>query len=140
MRFDKSPSGANSISLSMDEATGTRVYFDEHIDGTGEISIVMSDDRFIELRDTLNRLYPLEDTTPTVTLPEAQGMYLTQDRRVVFKNYYDDWSLVGFNSSVVKGFWDGRTYTKDLKSIVSNLGIDAFPLIPVSAKPSKDGD
>lgn len=140
MRFYKSPSGANSISLSMDEATGTRVHFDEHIDGTGEISIVMSDDRFIELRDTLNRRYPLEDTTPTVTLPEAQGMYLTQDRRVVFKDCDDDWSLVGFNSNAVEGFWDGRTYTKDLKSIVSNLGIDAFPLIPVSAKPSKDGD
>lgn len=140
MRFDKSPSGVNSISLSMDEATGTRVYFDEHIDGTGEISIVMSDDRFIELRDTLNRLYPLEDTTPTVTLPEAQGMYLTQDRRVVFKDCDDNWSLLGFNDSAVEGFWDGRTYTKDVKSIVSNLGIDAFPLIPVSAKPSKAGD
>lgn len=140
MRFDKSPSGVNSISLSMDETTGTRIYFDEHIDGTGEISIVMSDDMFIELRDTLNRLYPLKDTTPTVTLPEAQGMYLTQDRRVVFKDCDDDWSLVGFNSNAVEGFWDGRTYTKDLKSIVSNLGIDAFPLIPVSAKPSKDGD
>lgn len=140
MRFDKSPSGANSISLSMDEATGTRIRFDEHIDGTGEISIVMSDDRFIELRDTLNRSYPLEDTTPTVTLPEAQGMYLTQDRRVVFKDCDDDWSLIGFNSSPVEGFWDGLTYTKNLKSIVSNLGIDSFPLIPVSAKPSKAGD
>ena len=57
MRFDKSPSGANSISISMDEAMGTRVYFDERIDNTGEINIVMSDDRFIELRDILNRLY-----------------------------------------------------------------------------------
>lgn len=140
MRFDKSPSGANSIYISMDEAMGTRVYFDERIDNTGEINIVMSDDRFIELRDTLNRLYPLEDTTPTVMLPEARGMYLTQDRRVVFKDSDDDWSLLGFNDSAVEGFWDGRTYTKDLKSIVSNLGIDAFPLIPVSAKPSKAGD
>ena len=75
-----------------------------------------------------------------MTLPEAQGLYLTQDRRVVFKDCDDDWSLVGFNSSVVECFWDGLTYTKDLKSIVSNLGIDAFPLIPVSAKPSKAGD
>lgn len=140
MRFDKSPSGANSIYLSMDEAIGTRIYFDERIDGTGEINIVMSDDMFIELRDTLNRLYPLEDATPTVMLPEARGMYLTQDRRVVFKDSDDDWSLLGFNSSPVEGFWDGRTYTKDLKSIVSNLGIDAFPLIPVGAKPSKAGD
>lgn len=140
MRFDKSPSGANSISLSMDEAMGTRVYFDEHIDGTGEISIVMSDDRFIELRDTLNRIYPLEDTTPTVTLPESQGMYLTQDRRVVFKDCDDDWSLRGFDGGAVEGFWGGITYTEDLKTIVSNLGIDAFPLIPLSAKPSKAGD
>lgn len=140
MRFDKSPSGANSICLSMDEVMGARVYLDERIDHTGEINIVMSDDRFIELRDTLNRLFPLEDTTPTVMFPEARGMYLTQDRRVVFKDSDDDWSLIGFNDSAVEGFWNGRTYTKDMKSIVSNLGIDAFPLIPVSAKPSKAGD
>ena len=55
-------------------------------------------------------------------------------------NFRCDRSLLGFNDSAVEGFWDGRTYTKDLKSIVSNLGIDAFPLIPVGAKPSKAGD
>ena len=140
MRFYKSPSGANSIYLTMDESLGTYVYFDDRIANTGAINIVMSDDKFIELRDTLNRLFPLEDTTPTVMFPEARGMYLTQDRRVVFKDCDDDWSLLGFNDSAVEGFWDGRTYTKDVKSIVSNLGIDAFPLIPVSAKPSKAGD
>lgn len=100
-----------------------------------ETRIRMLKDTVQRLNDRLHAL-----TTPTVTLPEARGMYLTQDRRVVFKDCDDDWSLLGFNDSAVEGFWDGFTYTKDLKSIVSNLGIDAFPLIPVSAKPSKDGD
>lgn len=79
-------------------------------------------------------------TTPTPELPDKPGYYLTQQNRLLLKDEEGDWSARGLDGSAVDEFWDGRTYTKDLKYIVSTLGDDAFPLIPVGAKPSKAGD
>lgn len=145
MRFDKSPSGANSISLSMGEAMGTRVYFDERIDHTGEINIVMSDDRFIELRDTLNRLYPpIVDAASLcmVKPPDEPGYYLTRQNRLLLKDEEGDWSARGLDGTPVDYFWeDEYAFTRDSTVIVSTLGVDAFPLIPVDVKRlSKAGD
>lgn len=145
MRFDKSPRGSNSISLSMDEAIGTRVYFDERIDNTGEINIVMSDDKFIELRDTLNRLYPPTVDAASlcmVKLPDEPGYYLTQQNRLLLKDEEGDWSARGLDGAPVDYFWeDEQAFTRDSTVIVSTLGVDAFPLIPVDVKRlSKAGD
>lgn len=145
MRFDKSPRGANSISISMDEAIGTRIYFDEHIDNTGEINIVMSDDRFIELRDTLNRLYPPTVDAASLCMvkpPDEPGYYLTRQNRLLLKDKEGDWSARGLDGAPVDYFWeDEHAFTRDSTVIVSTLGVDAFPLIPVDVKRlSKAGD
>lgn len=134
MRFDKSPSGANSIYLTMDESLGTCVYFDDRIANTGAINIVMSDDKFIELRDTLNRLYPLEDTTPAPTLPEKPGFYLTQQHQLLLRDGDGDWAAFDESGNRKHYFWDKRNasgYSVGSAGVCERLGPDAFPLVPL---------
>lgn len=71
-------------------------------------------------------------TTPTPTLPDERGYYLTQQRELLLKDWDDEWSMRVSDGRATVGFWDGTTFTKDSNVVVTKLGPDAFPLVPIS--------
>lgn len=72
-------------------------------------------------------------TTPTPELPDKPGYYLTQQNRLLLKDEEGDWSARGLDGSAVDEFWeDEQAFARDSAVIVSMLGDDAFPLVPLS--------
>lgn len=92
------------------------------------------------LKDTVQRLNDKLHAlaTPTPTLPDRSGYYLTQERRLLFKN--DDgsegeWVAFGDNGNHRLHFWEPSafgTFTRDPEVVYEALGPDAFPLVPLS--------
>lgn len=94
-----------------------------------------------ELENKLNEL-TIAAATPTVKLPDEPGYYLTRQNRLLLKDEEGDWSARGLDGAPVDYFWeDEQAFTRDSAVIVSTLGVDTFPLIPVDVKRlSKAGD
>lgn len=72
--------------------------------------------------------------TPTPTLPEEPGWYLTQQHLLLLKDSCGDWSVRNINGCPIQGFWEEGSfdfYTKDPEAIYESLGPDAFPLVPL---------
>lgn len=87
------------------------------------------------LKDTVQRLNDRLHTlaAPAPKLPEEPGYYLTQQNRLLLKDEEGDWSARGLDGAPVDYFWeDGQAFTRDSAVIVSTLGVDAFPLVPIS--------
>ena len=102
-----------------------------------ETRIRMLKDTVKRLNDKLHAL-----ATPTSELPDEPGYYLTRQNRLLPKDEEGDWSARGLDGAPVDDFWeDEYAFTRDSAVIVSTLGVDAFPLIPVDVKRlSKAGD
>lgn len=92
------------------------------------------EERLAALREAVKRLNDKLHalTTPTPTLPDERGYYLTQQRRLLLKDWDDEWSMRVSDGRATVGFWDGTTFTKDSNVVVTKLGPDAFPLVPLS--------
>lgn len=87
-----------------------------------------------ELEDKLNEL-TVAAATPTPTLPEEPGWYLTQQHLLLLKGSCGDWSVWNIKGRPIQGFWEEGSfdwYEKDPKVIYEALGPDAFPLVPLS--------
>lgn len=95
-----------------------------------ETRIRMLKDTVQRLNDKLHAL-----ATPTPTLPEKPGWYLTQQHLLLLKDSCGDWSARNINGRPIQGYW-GREgsldcYAKDPKIVYAALDPDAFPLVPI---------
>ena len=85
------------------------------------------------LVDALNIL-----TAPTPELPDKQGYYLTQDHQLLFKTDDGDegeWGVFNDEGNYRFHFWEPDAFgvfTKNPETVISKLGPDAFPLVPLN--------
>lgn len=145
MKLNKCVGNAGVLIIGLDDVVSTGFYFDKSTDSNGSITMHMDKERLTALRDILNGFYPpIADAASlcAVKLPDEPGYYLTRQNRLLLKDEGGDWSARGLDGAPVDDFWeDEQTFTRDSAVIVSTLGVDTFPLIPVDVKRlSKAGD
>lgn len=63
--------------------------------------------------------------TPTPTLPDKPGFYLTQQHTVLRRHHDGEWQTFDNSGSLKRVYWKGQ-------GLCSELGPDAFPLVPIS--------
>lgn len=102
-----------------------------------DMRLYVSDETAIAMRDKLNELFPTkpvesvksEQVRPKLPKePEEVGYYITQQKRLLNKEYGGTWRAPGAGR-----FWkDGGKYTRDWGIVFATLGSEAFPLIPLN--------
>lgn len=100
-------------------------------------AIAELEDRIRMLKDTVQRLNGKLHAlaTPTLTLPEEPGWYLTQQRMPLRKDNHGDWVAFNPSGNALHYFWPTMfpsAFTQDSGVIYKALGPDAFPLVPIS--------
>lgn len=103
----------------------------------GSVWVYVSEETAIAMCDRLNELFPTKPVEPIkseqVPLklpkePEEAGFYITQQKRLLNKEYGGTWRSPGAGH-----FWkDGGKYTRDWGIVFATLGPEAFPLIPLN--------
>ena len=84
-----------------------------------ETRIMMLKDTVQRLNDKLHAL-----TTPTPTLPDNPGFYLTQRHTVLRRHHDGEWEMFDNSGSLRRVYWGEQ-------GLCSRLGPDAFPLVPL---------
>lgn len=71
-------------------------------------------------------------------LPDKRGYYLTQNHRLLFKaddGAEGEWAVFNDEGNYCFHFWEPDAFgvfTKNPETVISKLGPDAFPLVPLS--------
>lgn len=104
---------------------------------SNNMCLYVSDETAIAMRDKLNELFPTKPVEPVKSEqvrpklpkePEEVGYYITQQKRLLNKEYGGTWQAPGAGR-----FWkDGGKYTRDWGIVFATLGPEAFPLIPLN--------
>lgn len=96
-----------------------------------ETRIRMLKDVIKRLNDKLHAL-----ATPMPELPDKPGYYLTQQHMLLLRDMEGDWLAFDGESGHRKRFyWNDRNvsgYSITPQEVCDRLGLDAFPLVPIS--------
>lgn len=109
------PDGSDEVDFSLDHT----------------LQVSMSNERFIILRNELNKLFPSEIDLPEE--PKEWGYYRTQQNVLLYVNADGWWYAPSANASAHRGFWNPGTYAS-WGTVYRKFGADAFPLVPLAVE------